>query len=603
MVPVPSIQGRGDYLSVTIYKAVPEQTNISITYLDESIHFIGNEVESITIENVSYGCIITLDEFDSLKEINIKKPGAIISFNNYPKTTLRINGAFEEIQVRDNNDFYNLHRFGSNPTLPIDTLWGAVITQDENVDCTNMDALMVKTNNTSELNISQECSHITVIGDRNLNSINVTGTRVIRSLNVHKGPALQSLKIHRRVLSCSVNRCPFIDTIIGYGDRLSLQPSPRKKNSLSIGGFWHQVPEWYNLQIALLKIPHFKAHVTAQEIIDCNDLGGVKIQAYSYDARGGQIHFSETVGIDIETAAKGLDIIELIRIIEEKGKPAFEFLESWCSTTLDWFDHYKAMRIIASLIARGYDPKPIIRLRNTLSDMNTEMPKLVIGSVNDGNKGGKWHPLETGDVDEWEIPDNSVMPFGRVDLEIWLHTDLGIKYLGMDNTNPSFQSRYMRRRHLGENGVIRNLLTATLSAANTVGRCGTAEQKLTNLAESLYTNPLINSDPFCCEFTVYHLSVSRVATKPTINALIQGIMSMQTQAWKKAALLAGIVDITNSSRARMDLKRLASDKDFTVSEASRMNAISIAGRRAFETGKVEKPDWPYLKSWEAKYRN
>ena len=78
---------------------------------------------------------------------------------------------------------------------------------------------------------------------------------------------------------------------------------------------------------------------------------------------------------------------------------------------------------------------------------------------------------------------------------------------------------------------------------------------------------------------------------------------MQTQAWKKAALLAGIVDITNSSRARMDLKRLASDKDFTVSEASRMNAISIAGRRAFETGKVEKPDWPYLKSWEAKYRN
>ena len=132
------------------------------------------------------------------------------------------------------------------------------------------------------------------------------------------------------------------------------------------------------------------------------------------------------------------------------------------------------------------------------------------------------------------------MPFGRVDLEIWLHTDLGIKYLGVDNTNPSFQSRYMRRRHLGENGVIRNLLTATLSAANTVGRCGTAEQKLTNLAESLYTNPLINSDPFCCEFTVYHLSVSRVATKPTINALIQGIMSMQTQAWKRQHYWQGL---------------------------------------------------------------
>ena len=56
------------------------------------------------------------------------------------------------------------------------------------------------------------------------------------------------------------------------------------------------------------------------------------------------------------------------------------------------------------------------------------------------------------------------------------------------------------------------------------------------------------------------------------------------------------MDITNSPKARIALKRLASDKDFNVSEASKINAISIAGRRAFETGKVEKPDWPYLKS-------
>ena len=79
-------------------------------------------------------------------------------------------------------------------------------------------------------------------------------------------------------------------------------------------------------------------------------------------------------------------------------------------------------------------------------------------------------------------------------------------------------------------------------------------------------------------------------------------MSMTAAAWKRAALLIGVVDITNSSRARMALKRLASDKDFTISEASKINAISIAGRRAFESGKAEKPDWPYLKSWEAKYR-
>ena len=144
---------------------------------------------------------------------------------------------------------------------------------------------------------------------------------------------------------------------------------------------------------------------------------------------------------------------------------------------------------------------------------------------------------------------------------------------------------------LGENGVIRNLLTATLSAANTVGRNGIAEQKLTNLAESLYTNPLINTDPFCCEFTVYHLSVARVATKLIINTLIEGIMGMAA-AWKKAVLLVGIVDTTNSSRARIALKRFISDKDFTVS-VIKINAISIAGRRHSNLEK-QKPDWPYL---------
>ena len=586
----------------TILKAIPGQPEIHIQYLDESLKFIGNNVSSIEIDDVEYGRTLILEEFDSLKEITIKKPGAVLSFNSYPKKTIRVKGAFEEIRVKDKNDFYSMHRFGSNPTLPIHSLWGAVITTDENVECGGTDALMIKTDEVKNLNLRHEWSHITIVGDKHLDQINVAGKRMIRSFNVHKGPALTSVNIKRRVLSCSLNRCPFVDTIIGFGDRLSLHPKPRKKDSLSIGGFWHEVPEWYDLQVTLLKIPHFKAHLTAQEIIDCRDMGGVKIQAYSYDMRGGQIHFSEVLGVDVETAAEGIEIPEMIRLIEEKKEPAFGVLESWCSNTLDWFDQYKVLRILASLISRGYNPKPILRLRNVISEMNTGMPKLIIGSVNDGNQGGKWRPMFTGDSKEWETPNNSVMPFGRVDLEIWLNTDLGVEFLGMDKNTIGIQPRYARRRHLGENGVIRNLLTATLSAANTVGRNSIAEQKLTNLAESLYTNPLINTDPFCCEFTVYHLSVSRVATKPIINALIEGIMSMTAAAWKRAALLIGVVDITNSSRARMALKRLASDKDFTISEASKINAISIAGRRAFESGKAEKPDWPYLKSWEAKYR-
>jgi len=589
----------------TILRAVPGQPNIKVQYLDESLQFIGNNVKSIEIDDVNFGQSLILDEFDSLREISIKKPGAIVSFNSFPKHTIRIKGAFEEIRVKDGNEFYNLHRYGSNPTLPIDSLWGAVVTRDESVGCENSDAMLIKTQDTKSLDLRHEWSHVTVIGDKDLEAINVTGKRLIRSLNVHKGPALQSVRINRRVLSCSLNRCPFIDTIVGFGDRLSIHPKPRRKNSLSIGGFWHQVPEWYDLQVTLLKIPHFKAHLSANEIIDCTDMGGAKVRPYNYDSRGGQIQFSAALGIDIETAAAGIEIPEIIRLIEEKKEPALGVLESWCANSLDWFDQYKTMRILASLISRGYDPKPIIRLRNIIFEMNTGMPKLISGSVNGSsmNLGGRWKKMFTGESEEWETPNNSVMPFGRIDLEIWLNTDLGMDFLGMDSHNTSYRPRYARRRHLGENGVIRNLLTATLSAANTVGRNDLAEQKLTNLAESLYTNSVINTDPFCCEFTVYHLSVSRVATTPVIKALINGIMSMQAAAWKRAALLVGVVDITNAPSARIALKKLAADKDFNVRESSKINAISIAGRRAFESGKVEKPDWPYLRSWETKYRN
>ena len=167
----------------TILRAVPGQPNIRVQYLDESLQFIGNNVRSIEIDDVNFGQSLILDEYDSLREITIKKPGAIVSFNSFPKQTIRIKGAFEEIRVKDGNEFYNLHRYGSNPTLPIDSLWGAVVTRDESVECENSDALLIKTQDTKCLDVRHEWSHVTVIGDKDLEAINVTGKRLIRSLS------------------------------------------------------------------------------------------------------------------------------------------------------------------------------------------------------------------------------------------------------------------------------------------------------------------------------------------------------------------------------------------------------------------------------------
>ena len=184
----------------TLLRSVPGQPNIRIQYLDESLQFIGNNVQTISIDDVRFGCSFILDEFDSLKEIEIKKPGAVISFNSFPKQTIRIKGAFEEIRVKDGSDFYNLHRYGSNPTLPIGNLWGAVVTRDETTSNKGADAILIKTDGIKDLSISDEWSHITVIGDKKLQQIGVTGNSVIRSFHVHKGPALKSVKLERRVL-------------------------------------------------------------------------------------------------------------------------------------------------------------------------------------------------------------------------------------------------------------------------------------------------------------------------------------------------------------------------------------------------------------------
>ena len=95
--------------------------------------------------------------------------------------------------------------------------------------------------------------------------------------------------------------------MIGLGDRLSIHPRPRKKNTLSIGGFWHEVPEWYDLQVALLQVPHFNAHLNARDIITCDDMSGVAIKPYRYQGRGSQLEFSEILEMDIEEVCQGIE--------------------------------------------------------------------------------------------------------------------------------------------------------------------------------------------------------------------------------------------------------------------------------------------------------
>ena len=602
-----STQG-GETLSSTLFKAIPGQEAVQIPLVGEGVRFIGNDVESIQIDELDYGSVLTLEESDSLNEIIIKSHGAILSFPTYPKQTIRIQGPIEEIRVYEKNVGYMLHRVTSHPTLPLEQLWGAVITREPQVDCEEYDALMIYPHQVDNLKIEGDWSQIAIIGDKHLTCVDVEGSRVIRDLVIHKGSSLSKLNIRRRVLNCSILKCPSIKTIVGFGDRLHIQPKPRNNNSLSVGGFWHSAPLWYDEQIAMLRVPHFDAHLSANEIMECEDMGGITVIPHTYDGAGGLCQFSDVFKMAIDDLSFGIMIPDLVKMIEERPKHGIKVLAEWCANSLSRFDQYKAMRIIASLISRGFDQSAILKIRNDLSKMNKAMPMLTTETVNDVAfriQGGKWKPLyfnEKSSNDElfegWHSPLNSVMPFGRIDLEIWLNTDLKWEYLGIDSDTMLLQNHFVGRRQLGKNPVIRNLLISTLSAANTVGRNDNAEKKLTMLAQSLYTNPRITSDPFCCEFTIYHLGVSRIAEAgpELIRQFIDGIIEMRAKAWIRATLLIGVVDQINSPRARMALQRLAADPEFSISESTAINAVAIAGKRAFESGKVPKPTWPYLKN-------
>ena len=217
----------------TIYKATPGTPEISISYMNENIRFTGNDVEAINIDKVENGSILVLDEIDSLEEVNIKNPGIIVSFTRFPDQTIRIKGAFEEIRIKDKSHFYNLHRFGSNPTLPMDHLWGAVVTRSPEVECDGMDALMIKPTGIADLKIDDEWTHISIVGDKTLETVEVTGKKVIRNFVINRGPKLTALNIRRRALTCTLFKCPNINTIIGFGDRLNLHTKPKKKESHS----------------------------------------------------------------------------------------------------------------------------------------------------------------------------------------------------------------------------------------------------------------------------------------------------------------------------------------------------------------------------------
>lgn len=587
-------------MSYTIYKATPGETFFEITELADDTHFVGNDVTHLSVETKSYGTLHIL-EADSLTKISVKRNGLTIVFSTFPENDIKIDGPVEEVRIQHKNKQYCLHRYASNPNLPFDEINGVQISRFDSSLTTTMDALMLLSNRSREIKIQQDCSHILIIGDRELQQATIKGNGLIRSLEVHDCKNLDSLKVNERVIRCQILHCPKISTIVGFGDYLRIRPTPKNVSEIGIGGFWHEAPDWYDSKMAELNIKHFDADLLPEHIRDCTDMGGIRITPHTYDGPGGLCEFSESLGLSIDEVSTGINVPEFVKLVLA-NQDSFRTFANWCDSHLTHFQQYIAMRILASLSSNGFDQNPILSVRTKILKFNVNMPKLITESVNDGYLGGKWNDLYSTNKKEWEIPSNSVMPYGRLDLEIWLNSDLGIEFItqGIDTASTRMSRNF--RSHLGKSDFVRNLIVSTLSAANKTGRTETAETKLNALVQMLYTNPLINMDPYCCEFTILHLGSKRGNDSKIVNELIKGIINMHTDSWVKAALLIGIIHQVDSPKARLSLGRLASGREFTVSQSNAINAISVAGRRAFESGKAPEPKWPYVRNWSIRMR-
>ncbi|GEM_PF-875608 len=611
-------------MSSVIYKAMPGDTIANLDKLEGCVRFSGNDTKAINISSVEYGSTLMLEEFDSLEEINIKgSSGAVVSFTKFPEQTIRIKGHFDEVRVQEGQSHYFIHkhviceRYSLQMRIPSQAIWGAVITRDSNIKCGNMDALMIYSENLTDLQIDCELSHISVIGDEFLENINVGGKRQISKFVVYEGPSLKSLNIRRQVLECSISRSPRLQTVTGIGNKLSLDSTvPNGKGRVSINGFWLIVPGWYKSPTKQLLIGYLDNHLSYSDIVNCEDLGGSRFMSNPYN---GTLHSNLFETICGEELDFGIEVPRLIQLIEENPALGLAALKEWCDdNTLSFFDQYLGLRVVASLICRGFDVRDMIEIRNRILRKNNDTPIIEQTVSNNTQRINRFRDIgREVELDDsmWVIPKSSIMPFDRIDLEIWLHTNLNSSYIGMDfNTTKKktpLQSRYAtwlnhfpsHRAYMPthRNCVISNLLNSTLGATRSTGRKDVVEKKLTLLIEEIFSNESITSDPICCQFLITHFDFTSLKDTSLPDKLIKPILAMEIESWKKAAYLFAIIEKTNSAQARFALMEVA--EEVSVTESRAINAVSLLGKNAFETRKVPRPEWPYIDNWMKTYKN
>ncbi len=427
-----------------------------------------------------------------------------------------------------------------------------------------------------EIRLFGSCKHLLIMGSVNLEKITISGDGIIDRLDVQDSPNLQSIDIRQRVITASVEGCFMLKTIRGLGDELRLDERPRT-SKLQIGGFWIQVPRWYCDRLVSMRINHFDASTDWSDLATCADMGGVTI----------------------DELAPGLAIDKLVQAIVQNDILEFE---SWAGHCVSRFDEYIAMRILVALAMAGYNEHKILTTRLLLSNLNREAPILPLESVSRSMSLNYSIPYTARprrkihhEFPEWYTPINSVMPFSKLDLEIYLSTvysDFWLDY------NLEYKPSSPYRRNAVDGDPRMRQMIASVFACSTKERAeGRAKERLKYLVKEIYLDAKVANNPHCCEFLIHHLDRANIDVDEVLSPILDNILSGNFEEWTKRALVAAIIFKTNYSPARTALMRLKSKGKVGLAESKRSQRIAIAGQRAFGDGGFDNYEWPYLDGW------
>ena len=130
-----------------------------------------------------------------------------------------------------------------------------------------------------------------------------------------------------------------------------------------------------------------------------------------------------------------------------------------------------------------------------------------------------------------------------------------------------------------------------------------AEAKLVYLIDEIFSNKLILSDSVCVQFLVKNYDFTRSVHPNLVENMVNTILEIDVDASTKAAILFALIEINNSTKARVALRKIKSSEGISLKEARAIDTVSLLGKKAFEAGKVTRPVWPYIKNWRIEYKN